>query len=201
MIIDDGALAKALKREAKDKIKLMAEGGILRLLFGETRVVLDLNGLDEPPRMTLAALVEMLGYIPSACCIEIIKTKEGYAEQELLISAFTAESDMFSVAGEKEPVASIPITFRALLLFQCGDKSVYGAKPGELSICVGPLSVGTGNLICASDNDSWFCTRGYRPEELDKLWCALESTLWNSPKVEVTEEEDDQIEINGDTED
>ncbi|NCB52207.1 MAG: hypothetical protein EOM54_10040 [Clostridia bacterium] len=194
MIIDDGALAKALKREAKDKIKLMAEGGILRLLFGETRVVLNLNGLDEPPRMTLAALVEMLGYIPAECCIEIIKTKDGYAEQELLGSAFTAESDMFTAMGLMQ-AASIPITFRGMLLFQCGDKSVYGAKPGALSICAGPLSVGTGNLICASDNDSWFCVRGYRPEELDKLWCALESTLWNTPKVEVTEEDDDQMEL------
>jgi hypothetical protein len=100
MIIDDGALAKALKREAKAGIKLLADGEVMRLLFGKVRVVLILDIMEKLPKLTLAALVEMLGYIPRNCCIEVHKNKDGYTEQDVLDSAFAAESDLFSIYGQ-----------------------------------------------------------------------------------------------------
>jgi hypothetical protein len=97
-------------------------------------------------------------------------------------------------------VKSVPITYRGMNLFQRWDLKVYGVDPADLSVCLVPLSVGEGNILTASDEDSAMWIRGYRPEEPMKLWDALESSLWNKRKEPEPESEDDQVELGEGTE-
>ena len=64
MIINDKALARVLKRSGKAGFKFCVNGNAIRLVSWDWAARLPIQSSGTENRQTLAALVEMLGYLP-----------------------------------------------------------------------------------------------------------------------------------------
>lgn len=79
MIINDKALARTLRRSGTTGFKICVNGSSARLVSWDWAAKIQLSGANEPPKLTLAALVEMLGYIPGdGECGHVCKLKGGW---------------------------------------------------------------------------------------------------------------------------
>lgn len=77
MIINEKRLARALKSAGAVGFRLRVIGGRMELIGADWAARLQFDVMEEPPKLVLAALVEVLGYLPgSGDCISVTK-REG----------------------------------------------------------------------------------------------------------------------------
>lgn len=191
MLINDKALAAAMKR-CKSGVKVRYDCGAMDILGADWFAHIDVSRLEDKPRLTLAALVEMLGYIPEGECLEIVKGKKRYEVQDVMFDAVTGEAAGYLTAEDFTPVEKIPLTYGGTLLFQAKNLRVAGVKGGLLETLISAsdarYSEELSSFVCGDGDSTFACraSRGYSPS-----WRALESIRWNQKEPESYREIDD----------
>jgi hypothetical protein len=135
MLINDKALAAAMKK-CKSGVKVRYDCGAMDILGSDWFAHIDVSRLEDKPRFTLAALVEMLGYIPEGECLEIVKGKKRYEVQDVMFDAVTGEAAGYLTAEDFTSVEKIPLTYGGTLLFQTKGLRVAGVKGGLLETLI-----------------------------------------------------------------
>lgn len=78
MIINEKRFARALKSAGAVGFRLRVAGPNLELIGPDWAAQICLDIMDEPPKLVLAALVEVLGYLPGTGeCLSVCKGKAG----------------------------------------------------------------------------------------------------------------------------
>lgn len=89
MIINEKRLARALKSSGAIGFRLRVIGGRMEIIGADWAAYLQFDVMEEPPKLVLAALVEVLGYLPgSGDCISVSKGKNGWAAQGMQDEVF-----------------------------------------------------------------------------------------------------------------
>ena len=92
MVINDKVLARTLKRTGQYGFKFCVNGTAARLVGWDFAARIQLSDTDEPPKMTLAALVEMLGFLPvDGECGHIYIVKNGWEWQDMTPAVFDSD--------------------------------------------------------------------------------------------------------------
>lgn len=182
MIINEKRLARALKSSGAVGFRLRTVGGRMDLLGPGWAASLQLDAMDEPPKIVLAALVEMLGYVPgSGDCMSASKGKSGWSAQGMQDEVFETEfSTYFNRSYAERPCALLPLRLGAQQLVQTLDEHIYGIGPGwalreRNTAYVSYLQTG---CVVLSDSESALAVRLSRPDEPGPIWTWLESRNW-----------------------
>lgn len=180
MIINEKRLARALKSSGAVGFRLRTVGGRMDLLGPGWAASLQLDAMDEPPKIVLAALVEMLGYVPgTGDCMSVSKGKSGWSAQGMQDEVFETEySTYFNRSYAERPCALLPLRLGSQQLAQTIDRRVYGIGPGW-ALRDGSVAehLDTGCIILR-DRESALAVRLNRPDEPTALWTWLESRDW-----------------------
>lgn len=180
MIINEKRLARALKSSGAIGFRLRVIGGRMEIIGTDWAAYLQFDVMEEPPKLVLAALVEVLGYLPgSGDCISVCKGKSGWAAQYMQDAVFSEEfnsyvSDHYAV----QRCAVLPLRLGAQQLVQTLDRRVYGLGPGwSLRDCNDAACLGTGCAIIR-DRESVLAVRLNRADEPGAVWRWIESRDW-----------------------
>lgn len=182
MLINDKALAAAMKK-CKSGVKIRYYSGRLEVLCDDWYAAVNVAAVEEKPKLTLAAMVEMLGYIPEGDCLEIKKREGEYDAQELLDSAFGSEVTCLMPEPDAVSVERIPLAYGETLLLQTRDLRVVGMKPDVLRVCaflINSTYSERASTFSCKDEDSKFLCRAWRRD--NPCWKALESIRWGPEK-------------------
>lgn len=180
MIINEKRLARALKSSGAVGFRLRTVGGRMDLLGPGWAASLQLDAMDEPPKLVLSALVELLGYLPgSGDCLSIAKGKGGWTAQGMQDEVFETEySTYFNRSYAERPCALLPLRLGPQQLAQTMDRRIYGIGPGwELRSGGVAEHLDTGCIILR-DRESELAVRLSRPDAPTALWTWLESRDW-----------------------
>lgn len=180
MIINEKRLARALKSSGAVGFRLRVAGPNLELIGPDWAARICLDIMDEPPKLVLAALVEVLGYLPGAGdCLSVCKGKSGWAAQYIQDAVFCEEFNGYvSDHYAAQPCVVLPLRLRAQQLVQTLDRRVYGLGPGwSLRDSNDAAYLGTGCAIIR-DRESALAVRLSRPDEPGPIWTWLESRNW-----------------------
>ena len=195
MAFDDAALERALRAETKAGLTLCCNGDELTVLGYEWMAVVPMDALRDRLRGTLGALVEMLGYIPSAETVRILKSKGDYIVQPELPE--TAADEIYGYVAEAAAEELRPTGLRMGLrvLMQKRNNEIVGVTPRGPGLDVLRYRETPGGIIRQEDIDTGerLYRRGYRPREdtdsetvLTK-WRHLEAIRWcdwDAPEVD-----------------
>ena len=104
---------------------------------------LQLDAMDEPPKIVLAALVEMLGYVPGpGDCLSVSKGKSGWSAQGMQDEVFETEySTYFNRSYAERPVAAAargPAACSDVGRTYIRHRSRLGSARAEHCLCVIP---------------------------------------------------------------
>lgn len=204
-MLNDKRLAAAVLSAAKS--------GTLKYRMREER--LDLIGEDwalsvwpvyaqEKLRDTLGVIVKMLGFIPEGRCVEIYKTKEDYAMQELSAEAFGEELAYMTTCSGAERCQKTPVSIGTKRLLQTMSGRLAGLEAAPITIAGGadflPEMNADGNRIRWTKNSIWeFTAKAFRPsgenKRLAAIWDTLECmelSVWEAARAQ---RDPDQMEI------
>ena len=167
MIINEKRLARALKSAGAVGFRLRVAGPNLELIGPDWAAQICLDIMDEPPKLVLAALVEVLGYLPGTGeCLSVCKV---FCEE---FNGYV--SDHYAA----QPCAVLPLRLGAQQLVQTLDRRVYGLGPGwSLRDCNDAAYLGTGCAIIR-DRESVLAVRLNRADEPGAVWRWIESRDW-----------------------
>lgn len=200
-MFDGKRLLKILQREEKSGIILIfSETEMIMLTDGWMAVTTRENLLKEY-REVLGHIVEVLGYIPEAECVSILKTKGDYCIEHPLPEVIAENVSAFRVFTDCRPVQYTGLSYGGPLL-QDGL--------GEIRRClaVGPNPGGKpvltdSDIVVFKDvsagEEAYYTS--FRPREdissqrKIELWAHLESVSWN-----VWEPQEADGEVEGQTE-
>lgn len=180
MIINEKRLARALKSSGAIGFRLRVIGGRMEIIGAGWAAYLQFDVMEEPPKLVLAALVEVLGYLPgSGDCISVTKGKGGWAAQGMQDAVFSEEfggylNDNFAL----QACAVLPLRLGAQQLIQALDRRVYAVGAGwglRDSNCAAYLDTGCA-VLC--DRESALAVRLGRADEPGPVWAWLESRDW-----------------------
>ena len=180
MIINEKHLARALKSAGAVGFRLRVAGPKLELIGADWAAQICLDIMDEPPKLVLAALVEVLGYLPGAGDrLSVCKGKSGWAAQYIQDAVFSEEFNGYvSEDYAVQPCAVLPLRLGAQQLVQTLDRRVYGLGPGwSLRDCNDAEYLGTGCAI-VRDRESVLAVRLNRADEPGAVWSWIESRDW-----------------------
>ncbi len=163
-------------------------------------------------RKTLAVFVEMLGEIPAKCCLDIYKTKDGFAAQEEDEEVFAEEMSFLMLCSRPEECKLTPLSIGGKRLLQTFDgriAAVTGAALGIAAFAEDMPLVNEGFDRVRWVESYWELTgEAMRPKDspdesrIAAIWHALEAlelVEWQSGRAE--READGQMEIGGTHED
>ena len=185
MIINDKALARALKRSGKAGFKLCVNGNVIRLVSWDWAARLPLQSSGTENRQTLAALVEMLGFLPGdGESGHVYRDGGEWYFQDMTEAVFDIEFNQLERRGNSdEDCRVLPVQYglRPLICTQYGHiHKVSG--PGELS----SAQSGTRMFFRAPatlgfrDHESALYLVCTRPEILGAIWEQLEQIDWEA---------------------
>ena len=180
MIIKEKRLARALKSSGAIGFRLRVIGGRMEIIGTDWAAYLQFDVMEEPPKLVLAALVEVLGYLPgSGDCLSVCKGKSGWAAQYIQDAVFSEEFNSYvSDHYAAQPCAVLPLRLGAQQLVQTLDRRVYGLGPGwSLRDCNDAAYLGTGCAIIR-DRESVLAVRLNRADEPGAVWRWIESRDW-----------------------
>lgn len=180
MIINEKRFARALKSAGAVGFRLRVAGPNLELIGPDWAAQICLDIMDEPPKLVLAALVEVLGYLPGAGdCLSVCKGKSGWAAQYIQDAVFCEEFNGYvSDHYAAQPCAVLPLRLGAQQLVQTLDRRVYGLGPGwSLRDRNDAAYLGTGCAIIR-DRESVLAVRLNRADEPGAVWRWIESRDW-----------------------
>lgn len=180
MIINEKRLARALKSAGAVGFRLRVAGPNLELIGPDWAARLCLDIMDKPPKLALAALVEVLEYLPGAGdCLSVCKGKSGWAAQYIQDAVFCEEFNGYvSDHYAAQPCAVLPLRLGAQQLIQAPDRRVYAVGAGwglRDSSCAAYLDTGCA-VLC--DRESALAVRLGRADEPGPVWAWLESRDW-----------------------
>lgn len=183
MIINDKALARTLKRSGASGFKLRMNGYILELVGWDWAARLTLHSSGEPPRLTLAALVEMLGYIPETGeCGHVYKDKGGWEWQSMAEAVFESEYAGVSCDnGTSERAVLLPIRYGGPLILTLSGRMYRVSGPSALAEGT-EFYFRAPNALCFGDKDSELYIGCLRPEIPGRVWTQLEKIEWEAPE-------------------
>lgn len=124
MIINDKALARVLKRSGKAGFKFCVNGNAIRLVSWDWAARLPLQSSGTENRQTLAALVEMLGYLPGdGECGHVYRDGGEWYDQDMTEAVFDIEFNQLARSENSDELCCVlPVQygFRPLIYTQRG---------------------------------------------------------------------------------
>ncbi len=180
MIINEKRLARALKSAGAVGFRLRVIGGRMELIGADWAAYLQFDVMKEPPKLVLAALVEVLGYLPgSGDCISVLKGENGWTAQGMQDAVFGEEfSGYMNDNFAPQACAVLPLRLGAQQLIQTLDRRVFGVGTGwGLRDCNCAAYLETGCAILR-DRESGLAVRLGRADEPGPVWAWLESRDW-----------------------
>ena len=136
----------------------------------------------EAPKLTLAAIVEMLGYIPDdGECGHVYKTKDGWEWQDMTEAVF--DSDYNTLARREQSTLScilLPIRFMSPLILTLARKMYRVTGPGALAADKSRFCFKEPGSLCFGDHDSELYIGCQRPELPSRVWQQLEQLDWEA---------------------
>lgn len=181
MIVNDKALAKVLKRSGTAGFKLCVNGTTMRLVGWGWAARATLS--DDPPKLVLSTLVEMLGYIPAdGDCGHIYKVKDGWEWQDLTEAVFDAEYAGVSCRnGTSSSCVLLPIRYGGLPLIMTRSRAIYSVSgPGMLAVNGSSMMLREPSALCFGDRESEIYIECRRPEVPGRIWTQLEQIEWEA---------------------
>lgn len=198
-MIDDKKLEKMLRRQVRTGLTIYVGGDEIAFVGSSQMVRTTLARLQDKLRVTLGALVEMLGFIPEEGAILIRKTKDGYDVQEEMLNVVSNQIGTF-LDMELIPVKRTGLSYGwAWSLWQTAQGRLYGQTSERVDTGGSDAWLnGAGCLVlrdlnCAEEQ----YIKVSRPEaDVDTvrfvLWRHLEQVMWTEwPETAASEPEDD----------
>lgn len=211
-MLNDKRLAAAVISAAKNGIlKYRDRGQNLDLIGDGWALTVWKDYARKNLRKTLAVFVEMLGEIPEKCCLDIYKTKDGFAAQEDDEEAFAEEMGFLMLCSKPEECKLTPLSIggkRLLQIFDGRIAAVTGAALGIAVLAENPPLVNEGFDRVRWVESYWELTgEAMRPKDnpddsrIAAIWQALEALELVEWPVEHRGPEAEQMEIGGAHED
>lgn len=185
-MLNDKRLAAAVTAAAKNGIlKYRDRGQNLDLIGDGWALTVWKDYARKNLRKTLAVFVEMLGEIPEKCCLDIFKTKEGFAAQEEDEEVFSEEMSFLMLCSRPEECKLTPLSIGGKRLLQTFDgriAAVTGAALGIAGLAENPPLVNEGFDRVRWVESYWELTgEAMRPKDnpeesrIAAIWQALEA--------------------------
>lgn len=185
MIINDKALARVLKRSGKAGFKFCVNGNAIRLVSWDWAARLPLQSSGTENRQTLAALVEMLGYLPGdGECGHVYRDGGEWYDQDMTEAVFDTEFNQLARSENSDElccVLSVQYGFRPLIYTQrgllyriSGPQELCAAMTGTRRFFREPATLG----FC--DHESTLYLSCLRPEIPGEIWAQLEKIDWGA---------------------
>lgn len=185
MIINDKALARALKRSGKAGFKFCVNGNAIRLVSWDWAARLPLQSSGTENRQTLAALVEMLGYLPGdGECGHVYRDGGEWYDQDMTEAVFDIEFNQLARSENSDELCCVlPVQygFRPLIYTQrglmyriSGPQELCAAMTGTRRFFREPATLG----FC--DHESVLYLSCLRPEIPGEIWAQLEKIDWGT---------------------
>lgn len=185
MIINDRALARVLKRSGKVGFKLCVNGNVIRLVSWDWAARLPLQSSGTENRQTLAALVEMLGYLPGdGESGHVYRDGGEWYFQGMTEAVFDIEFNQLERReNSDEDCRVLPVQsgFRPLIFTQRGlmfkvsaPKELSAAQSGTRMFFREPATLGF------RDYESTLYLSCQRPEIPGAIWAQLEKVDWEA---------------------
>lgn len=201
-MLNDKQLARAIQATAKTGLQYRERDGRVDLIGSGWALQTEMLFLQEEGRKTLSKLVEMIGAVPTGCCVEIKKGKDDYYLQQIQEEAFAEDLAHRTVLETTEICRPTQILYQGMRLLQAESRAVIGVTPGALHLIDAGFLVVDEQLrrVQSTDNENVLSLSAYRPDFLtgetnfEKIWTALEGlnlSDWTEPEPE--EPEPDQI--------
>lgn len=202
-MIDDKKLEKMVRRQVKLGMTIYVGGDEIAFVSSNWLARTTMQRLCEKLRITLGALVEMLGFIPEEGAIRIRKNKDGYDVQEEMQTVAANQIGTF-LDGKLWPVKRTALSYGwARELWQTRSGKLYGQTADRVDAGGNNAYLnGAGCLVLRDLNN---CEEQYikvsRPEDdvgivhFD-MWEHLEAVMWtdwSDSLPEENEEKDEQI--------
>ena len=189
MIINDRALARVLKRSGKAGFKLCVNGNVIRLVSWDWAARLPLHSSGTENRQTLAALVEMLGYLPGdGESGHVYRDGGEWYFQGMTEAVFDIEFNQLErrESGDEDcRVLPVQSGFRPLIFTQRGlmfkvsaPKELSAAQSGTRMFFREPATLGF------RDYESTLYLSCQRPEIPGAIWAQLEKVDWEASNDE-----------------
>ena len=200
-MFDDKKLEKMLRRQVKTGLTIYVGGDEIAFVSSNWMARTTMERLREKLRITLGALVEMLGFIPEDGAIRIRKNKDGYDVQEEMMTVAANQISTF-LARTLWPVKRTALSYGwARELWQTRDGTLYGQTADRVDD--GGNTAWLNGADCLVLRDLNNCEEQYikvsRPEDdvgivhFD-MWQHLEEVMWtdwsDSPAAEEEPEEE-----------
>ena len=206
-MLNDKRVAATVIAEAKHgTLKYRQHGDRLDLIGDGWALMIYQEYAKNKLRKTLGAIVEMIGEIPAKCCIDIYKTRDGYAMQEGDPEAFGSELAFLSACSRPEEIRSTTVSIGGARLMQTFDGrlvSVVAASSGMAALSDDPPIVSENSDRVKWVEQYWeLSAKAFRPEggpkesRVGAIWDALERLdlvdwpVKRRPAVEQMEMED-----------
>lgn len=188
-MLSDTRLAAEVQRAGKTGLQYCEQTGKLRMIGAGWALETWRDFMEADARKTLAKLVEMLGRVPTDCCMEIQKSKDGYLEQTLVQDAFDEAFGWRTQQTEPRVCKRTALQFGGARLYQTRAGRIVGVS-AELLGLVGELrredpTVDARGTSLRWENDGVILTleasqpdRERDGDRMDELWTALEREQW-----------------------
>ena len=184
-MLNDKRVAATVIVEAKHgTLKYRQHGDRLDLIGDGWALMIYQEYAKNKLRKTLGAIVEMIGEIPAKCCIDIYKTKDGYAMQEGDPEAFGSELAFLSACSRPEEIRSTTVSIGGARLMQTFDGrlvSVIAPVLGMAALADDPPIVSENSDRVKWVEQYWeLSAKAFRPEggpedsRVGAIWDALE---------------------------
>lgn len=158
-MLNDKRVAATVIAEAKHgTLKYRQHGDRLDLIGDGWALMIYQEYAKNKLRKTLGAIVEMIGEIPAKCCIDIYKTKDGYAMQEGDPEAFGSELAFLSACSRPEEIRSTTVSIGGARLMQTFD--------GRLVSVVAPVS----SMAALADDPPIVSENSDRVKWVEQYW-------------------------------
>ncbi len=155
-------------------------GSSARLVSWDWAARIRLTGAAEPPKLTLAALVEMLGYIPGdGECGHVYKVKGGWEWQGMTEAVF--DNDYNTIARREQSTMNcvlLPVRFAGPLVLTATGKMYRITGPGSLAADMSAFYFKEPGTLCFGDTDNELYIGCQRPELPSRVWQQLEGIDW-----------------------
>lgn len=211
-MLNDKRLARAVVTAAKNGVlKYRDRGHDLDLIGDGWALTVWKDYARKDLRKTLAAFVEMMGEIPEKCCLDIYKTRDGFAAQEADEEVFAEEMSYLMLCSRPEECKLTPLAIGGKRLLQTFDgriAAVTGAALGIAGLAENPPLVNEGfNRVRWVENYWELTGEAMRPKDdpdesrIAALWQALEALeLVEWPAAKSDDADDGQMEIGDENE-
>jgi|GEM_PF-1728182 len=198
-MIDDRKLEKILRRQVKVGLTIYVGGEEIAFIGANWMARTTMERLSKNLRITLGALVEMLGFIPGEGAIRIRKVKGGYEVQDEMQTVAANQIGTFLDSGLCR-VKRTNISYGwAVQLWQSRSGKLYGQTAEQADTGGNTAWLNGAGVLVIRDLDS--CEEQYikasRPEDdtgqiCKALWEHLEKVMWTDWSEDpVPEPEDD----------